>query len=59
VRDVPVSGSVSFWVIPWRLLGGVLAIIGLIAALVTYILVLRRRLKRAGSHHTSKKNHEA
>jgi hypothetical protein len=27
VRDVPVSGSVSFWVIPWRLLGGILIVV--------------------------------
>ena len=25
-RDVPIEGTVSFWVVPWRVLGGVLAI---------------------------------
>jgi hypothetical protein len=47
-RDIPVIGSLSFWVIPWRLIGIVLALVGLIAALITYIVILRRRLKKAG-----------
>jgi hypothetical protein len=36
-RDVPIEATVSFWVIPWRLVGGLLivsifALIGLIAS---------------------------
>jgi hypothetical protein len=50
-RDIPVSGSVYFWVIPWRLIITVLAFIALVAGLVTYVIVLRRRLKQAGGHH--------
>jgi hypothetical protein len=45
-RDVPISGSLSFWVIPWRLIGAVLALIGLIAGLTFYVILLRRRLKK-------------
>lgn len=26
-RDIPIEGEVSFWVVPWRLIGGVLVII--------------------------------
>jgi hypothetical protein len=26
-RDIPITGSLSFWVIPWRLLGGLLVIL--------------------------------
>jgi hypothetical protein len=47
-RDVPITGSVSFWVIPWRLIGIVIFILALIAGLITYVVILRRRLKRAG-----------
>jgi hypothetical protein len=49
-RDVPMEASLSFWVIPWRLIGMVAGLLALIGALITYIVVLRRRLKRAGSH---------
>jgi hypothetical protein len=49
-RDVPMEASLSFWVIPWRLIGGVVAILALIAVLITYIIILRRRLKRATRH---------
>jgi len=47
-RDVPIEGSVSFWVMPWRVLGVIAALIALIAGLITYVIILRRRLKRAG-----------
>jgi len=47
-HDVPISGSVSFWVIPWRIVGGIIALLALIAGLIAYVLVLRRRLKRVG-----------
>jgi hypothetical protein len=49
-RDVPMEASVSFWVVPWRLIGAVLGLVALIAALITYIVILRRRLKRASVH---------
>jgi hypothetical protein len=50
-RDVPMEATVSFWVIPWRLIGSVIALIALISVLIAYIIILRRRLKRA-THHT-------
>ena len=30
-KDVPIEGTISFWVVPWRLLGGLTLILGLIA----------------------------
>jgi hypothetical protein len=45
-RDIPIEAEVSFWVIPWRLLGAAAALLMLFALLIAYILVLRRRLKR-------------
>lgn len=48
LRDVPISGTVSFWVIPWRVVGAVIALLALVAGLITYVIILRRRLKRAG-----------
>lgn len=51
-RDVPMEATLSFWVIPWRLIGAVLLLIGLIVGLVTYVIILRRRLKRASAHRT-------
>jgi hypothetical protein len=53
-RDVPLEATVQFWVVPWRLIGAVLGLIALIAALVTYIVVLRRRLKHATKPKTAK-----
>ena len=46
-RDVPIEGSVSFWVIPWRLVGMVIGLVALIAGLITYVIILRRKLKAA------------
>ena len=45
-RDIPISGSLSFWVVPWRVVGIVIFIIGLITGLIAYVIILRRRLKR-------------
>jgi hypothetical protein len=45
-RDIPLNGEVSFWVIPWRLVGITLFILFLIAGLAAYVVVLRRRLKK-------------
>jgi hypothetical protein len=47
-RDIPITGSLSFWVIPWRLLAIILFILLLIAGLITYVIILRRRLKHSG-----------
>lgn len=44
-RDVPITGSVSFWVIPWRLVGAIVFILLLIAGLAAYVVILRRRVK--------------
>lgn len=52
-RDVPLTASVSFWVVPWRVIGIVIGIVGLIGVLVVYIIILRRRLKRAARHSSS------
>lgn len=54
-RDIPVTGTVSFWVVPWRVIGMVLALVGLIAGLITYIVILRRRLKQVGAKSGAKK----
>lgn len=46
--DIPVEGTVSFWVIPWRILG-VLAVVLLLAGVGIYAIVgrpLRNRLKK-------------
>jgi len=54
-RDVPITGTLSFWVIPWRLLGIIVFILGLIAVLITYVIILRRKLKRLKPASTHKK----
>jgi len=46
--DIPISATVSFWVIPWRLLAIVVGAIGTVVALLVYVIVLRRRLKKSG-----------
>jgi len=43
-RDVPIEGEVSFWVIPWRLIFGIIAIPVIPAAVVSWLV--RRRYKR-------------
>jgi hypothetical protein len=45
IRDVPIEGEVSFWVVPWRLVGAGLLNIVLIVGLIWYVIRLRRRLK--------------
>jgi hypothetical protein len=47
-RDVPMEAYVSFWVVPWRIVGAVAGLLLLITGLITYVIILRRRLKRAG-----------
>jgi hypothetical protein len=46
-RDIPMEATVSFWVVPWRVIGIIVGILALIGALITYIIILRRKLKRA------------
>jgi len=43
-RDVPLEATVSFWVIPWRLIFAAVAV-PLVPALAVYV-IMRRRLKR-------------
>ena len=45
-RDIPIEGTVTFWVLPWRLLLGVVFNFVLIIGLIWYVVRLRRRLKR-------------
>jgi hypothetical protein len=46
-RDVPIEAEVSFWVIPWRIIGVVIFNFGLILGLILYVIRLRKRLKNA------------
>jgi hypothetical protein len=45
-RDVPLEGTLSFWVIPWRLLGLFVGVPLLLVAIIMYLIVSRRRVKR-------------
>jgi hypothetical protein len=45
-RDIPISGTLSFWIIPWRLLAIIAVIILLVGGLPAYVFILRRRLNR-------------
>jgi len=54
-RDVPITGSVSFWIIPWRLIGFGLFILLLIAGLITYVIILRRKLNKLKVPKASKR----
>lgn len=47
-RDVPVEGTVSFWVIPWRILGVLLLVLLFVGAglYATIIRPLKNRLKK-------------
>jgi hypothetical protein len=46
--DIPIEATVSFWVIPWRIIGGIIISIGFIAALAIFIyaIIQRRKSKR-------------
>jgi hypothetical protein len=58
-RDVPLNGEVSFWVVPWRLVSFILFIMLLIAGLIAYVVILRRRLKKLKTPKPSRgANHE-
>lgn len=60
-RDVPVMAEVSFWVIPWRLLLAVLAILIVLAVGVVAVIRSTGRAARRASHRlrsSSGKNHQ-
>ena len=44
-RDIPIEGYVSFWVMPWRIIGSGILNITLLVGLILYVIRLRRRLK--------------
>ena len=52
-RDIPIEGTVSFWVMPWRLLALALLNFVLIIGLGWYVVRLRRRLRRLQSPSSS------
>ncbi len=55
-HDVPIEGSVSFWVIPWKILLGLLLIVLLVLfALFMVGLFIFRRLQRRSAHRRQKK----
>lgn len=49
-RDIPVEGKVSFWVIPWRIIGAALLVAVLLFAglYTTFIRPLKDRIKKNG-----------
>jgi P pilus assembly chaperone PapD len=51
-RDVPTEAIVSFWVIPWKILGvfGLIFFLTLMGLLTPIILLLRRRKKKTEPH---------
>lgn len=51
-RDIPVMGEVGFWVIPWKIILGIVAVVGLIGAgawSITSKLVKSPQKRRKGS----------
>lgn len=48
-RDIPIEGQVSFWVVPWRLIGGVLVIL-------LFVLVGMRSIFQNIWHRITKKD---
>jgi hypothetical protein len=42
-RDIPIEAAVSFWIVPWRLIGGILLAIITPAVLVYLIMKFRYR----------------
>ena len=48
-RDVPLEGTVSFWVVPWRVILGLIVNIGIIIgffSLLAYVIRMQKRLKQ-------------
>ncbi len=56
-RDVPISGTLSFWVIPWRLIIGVIVVI--VAPAILVYLIMRRRFSRRLEAEKRKLGHHA
>lgn len=55
-HDVPIEGTVSFWVIPWKILLVLFVIAALVIfALVMLILFIVRRIKRSKAKRQAKK----
>jgi hypothetical protein len=54
-RDIPVSGTVSFWVVPWRLILIILAVL-IIPPLAVY-LIMRRRFRKRLEKERQKPHH--
>ncbi len=52
VRDVPLEASLSFWVIPWRIIGGALVIFALvITGLWSNLKKIYIRIRKRGGKH--------
>lgn len=54
-RDVPLDATVSFWVIPWRIIALFVLLPLAILALIVYLVVSRRRYKKKATQATQKK----
>ncbi len=55
-RDVPLEASVSFWVVPWRLLAVFIGIPAVLLAIIIYLVVSRRKYKKQAKRaETAKK----
>lgn len=53
-RDVPVTSEVSFWVIPWRIIAGLILIVGLLLVGAFTIIRKTTRLAKNVRHKTPK-----
>jgi hypothetical protein len=53
-RDIPISGTLSFWVVPWRLILFVIVII--VGPALAVYLIMRRRFKMKLQKELGKKN---
>ncbi|MEJ0073273.1 MAG: hypothetical protein WDN27_04315 [Candidatus Saccharibacteria bacterium] len=55
-HDVPITGSVTFWLFPWKILLVVTLVVLLVLyALYTLVRNIVRRIKRTGAKHKAKK----
>jgi hypothetical protein len=52
-RDIPIEGVVTFWVMPWRVIGAAFFNFVLIIGLGWYVVRLRRRLKKLQKENQS------
>lgn len=55
-RDIPITGSLSFWVVPWRLILFVILLI--VGPAVLVYLVMRRRFRKRLEKERKKLGHE-